>query len=1124
MSFELHVSRAAREQYELDGALFSLHGRLLLPDFQATRRLAQRMNEGRPADDAVQAGELNALGLIDEILHHVVALYREQIDPRAVTRALQAVEHRLGRGTVDATLLDFVDLFPPVAVYRGEIERSEYLSGASDQASNREIALEELSLLWLTNANPAAVRLRELFHDRQLEASAAYHPLIAALIAFWDREPPFGPEAQPLIHLLRAPAMAVPDSLSGQLRFIRERWGLLLGRLADRLALSLDVLEQEERDRWRRFHPVAPGEAADTASVPTYAGMDVDEERFSHDRDWMPRLLLMAKSTHVWLDQLSRQYERPIARLDQIPDEELDRLAAYGFTGLWLIGLWQRSQASQRIKQLRGNPEAVASAYSLDEYRIADDLGGEAAYADLRDRAARRGMRLASDMVPNHMGIDSRWVMEHPDWFIGLDHAPYPSYTFTGPDLSSRPGAGIFLEDHYYDGSDAAVVFKRTDASGERFIYHGNDGTAMPWNDTAQLDYLNPQVREAVIETILEVARRFPVIRFDAAMTLARRHVQRLWYPEPGSGATAIPSRNEYGAMSGAEFNRSMPAEFWREVVDRVAADAPDTLLLAEAFWMMEGYFVRTLGMHRVYNSAFMNMLRDEKNAEYRALIRQTLEFDPEILKRFVNFMNNPDERTAVDQFGKGDKYFGVCTVMVTLPGLPMFGHGQIEGYAEKYGMEYRRAYWEEHPDPWLVERHEREIVPLLHRRAAFAEVRDFLLFDFVTDGGGVDENVFVYSNRSGGERSLVVYHNSYASTTGRIHESAAYGVRRDGETQLVRRTLGDGLRLTDADDAFTVFRDARTGLEQLRSSRELLRDGLRLELNAYACHVFLDFREVADAAGLYRRLADQLAGSGVSSVEEALRELELEPVHQALRRLLDPAQLLALSSREPPLDHFEERLADLLRTATGATNGPDDGATAAAQRARRILGTALRRPVAGAERVERKPRQLAELLAWIVIDALPRPSLVDDFRLAPALAGCLRGLGLDEQVAWRAVEAGRLLVELPELPRRALRGRVAEGVWRDWISDPGVRRFIGVNRHDGVEWFSREALDDLLRWVAARSALVGTGEEAARAAKLTDRLRAAAADAGYRIDAMTRALAGSSAPRRQRASGARRR
>jgi len=63
---------------------------------------------------------------------------------------------------------------------------------------------------------------------------------------------------------------------------------------------------------------------------------------------------------------------------------------------------------------------------------------------------------------------------------------------------------------------------------------------------------------------------------------------------------------------------------------------------LAEAFWLMEGYFVRTLGMHRVYNSAFMNMLHTEDNANYRMTIKNVLEFSPEVLKRFVNFMNNP--------------------------------------------------------------------------------------------------------------------------------------------------------------------------------------------------------------------------------------------------------------------------------------------------------------------------------------------------------------------------------------------------------------------------------------------------------------------------------------------------
>ena len=78
--------------------------------------------------------------------------------------------------------------------------------------------------------------------------------------------------------------------------------------------------------------------------------------------------------------------------------------------------------------------------------------------------------------------------------------------------------------------------------------------------------------------------------------------------------------------------------------------------------------------------------------------IKNTLEFDPQILKRYVNFMNNPDEKTAIEQFGNGDKYFGVVTILSTLPGLPMFGHGQVEGLREKYGMEFRKPKWDETP------------------------------------------------------------------------------------------------------------------------------------------------------------------------------------------------------------------------------------------------------------------------------------------------------------------------------------------------------------------------------------------------------------------------------------------
>ena len=63
-------------------------------------------------------------------------------------------------------------------------------------------------------------------------------------------------------------------------------------------------------------------------------------------------------------------------------------------------------------------------------------------------------------MVPNHMGIDSRWVIEHPDWFLSLPDSPYPSYSFTGGNLSDDDRVTIQIEDHYWNSTDAAVVFK----------------------------------------------------------------------------------------------------------------------------------------------------------------------------------------------------------------------------------------------------------------------------------------------------------------------------------------------------------------------------------------------------------------------------------------------------------------------------------------------------------------------------------------------------------------------------------------------------------------------------------------------------------------------------------------
>jgi hypothetical protein len=93
---------------------------------------------------------------------------------------------------------------------------------------------------------------------------------------------------------------------------------------------------------------------------------------------------MIAKNIFVWLDQLSKKYNRAITRLDQIPDEELDLLATWNFTSIWLIGIWERSSASKKIKHIMGNIDAVASAYSLYDYVIANELGGEDAFQNLK--------------------------------------------------------------------------------------------------------------------------------------------------------------------------------------------------------------------------------------------------------------------------------------------------------------------------------------------------------------------------------------------------------------------------------------------------------------------------------------------------------------------------------------------------------------------------------------------------------------------------------------------------------------------------------------------------------------------------------------------------------------------
>lgn len=1110
LKMEFHISKQARDKFKFDLSLFETNGNVIIGNFHSSRLLAASINQQKDLftypETAAKASEIYAIGLMDEIFHFILKSYRQQIQNNILDEALTYVELNLSKSETRNVIEFFLKEFPPLSVYQQKEKFEDYVEKLSLNGSY-SLLLEEIILLWVENQNPALDQYHDLFIDKDLDLNTSYQKFLDLLQKYFNEKPFFGPENQNILEMLRTPAIKVPHSIPGQLEFIRTHWGVLLGDLLYRLLSSLDFIKEELKTSF-----AGPGPSI----VPGYdQAWDLDFEKFSPDKEWMPSLVLIAKNTYVWLDQIRKKYKISISTIDQIPDEELDNLRNRGFNGLWLIGLWERSMASAQIKQLCGNPEAIASAYSLSGYQIASELGGEKAFQKLKEKAWERGIRLAADMVPNHMGIDSNWVYENPDWFVQLNYSPFPSYTFTGTNLSKYPNIEVKIEDHYYDRTDAAVVFlfKNQNTGETRFIYHGNDGTTMPWNDTAQLNYLIPEVREAVYQTILSVAKRFSIIRFDAAMTLAKKHFQRLWFPEPGTGG-AIPSRAEYG-LTKERFDQLMPAEFWRDVVDRLASDAPDTLLLAEAFWLMESYFVRTLGMHRVYNSAFMNMLRNEDNANYRILIKNTIEFDAQILKRFVNFMNNPDERTAIEQFGKGDKYFGICTMMSTLPGLPMFGHGQMEGFSEKYGMEYKRAYWDEDEDQNLIIRHSQQISPLLHRRWIFSEVDNFLLYDFHTSDQTINEDVYVYSNYHQGQGSLVIYNNKFGNGQGWINFSATK-IKLDDNNQSSFRTvqLAQGLRI-NKDFDFVIFKDVTTNLEYIRAIKDFYNHGLFFDLHAYQTHVFLNFRHIKDNEWQsYRQLCDYLNGNGVPNIENAMKELLLQPIQIPLKEIINRGYfdyLLSqkrLTSKEfikPQVFEEARQKMDNLLQGIFKMTGTDQSLDLTILQTTKNLEFVLSIPIFDQKFVSLKNKDLKSLISnfqeifseneeiwitaftYIFLSSMGELAVNNDPKFQAQswfeewqFSKVIRELGAE----YKFSEAKKHTLSQTIYTLVGLSGwheKFEIGQFEKWLknllSRQDIQLFLNVNRYQSHLWFNKERFESLSWWLFA-IAIIGIGSD----------------------------------------------
>ncbi len=345
----------------------------------------------------------------------------------------------------------------------------------------------------------------------------------------------------------------------------------------------------------------------------------------------------------TWANERATELGRD-ATLDDLPDTWLEHLAEHGFTWLYLMGVWptgERSRAASLadvalrqylVSVLPGSTDAdiCGSPLAPAAYTCDGKLGGDDALERLRDRARSFGLALMLDFMPNHVGLDHPWLVEHPDWFVRGDDG----CVVREPEAWVQVGGQVFA--------------------------HGRDPFFAPWRGTVQLDYANPAVHDAMIALAADIAARCDGLRCDVAMLL-------------------LPD-----VFSGTWRRQCQP--FWKRCLDEVRALHPGTLFMAEVYWNRE-YELQQAGFDFTYDKILYDRLLSGESESIKAHLRAGHDYQGHC----VRFLENHEEQRAAARFPNADHHRGALFLTGMAPGMLLCHFGQEDGRALHSSLHTRR-------------------------------------------------------------------------------------------------------------------------------------------------------------------------------------------------------------------------------------------------------------------------------------------------------------------------------------------------------------------------------------------------------------------------------------------------
>jgi hypothetical protein len=347
----------------------------------------------------------------------------------------------------------------------------------------------------------------------------------------------------------------------------------------------------------------------------------------------------------------------PGLTLGTLAPGEFEQWARAGYDLVWLMGVWCRSAGARREALAHPDLQAAYSAvlghwtpddvagspYAIADYAVDPALGKNQDLRRVREEAHRAGLGLIVDFVPNHVALDHPWTRAHPDWFVKGTSDDVDVY----PELFFRSATGVHLA-------------------------YGKDPYFPPWTDTAQVNFFSRDMRRALIEQLLAIARVADGVRCDMAMLGLNDVFEGVWGPFVRT--------------------RRPAEEFWTEAIGRVKHEHPDFLFIAETYWSLEPKLL-SLGFDFVYDKAFYDLLRQGAAGD----VVRYLQACPVEHRRAVRFIENHDEPRAAAVFGPA-RSRAAAVAIATLPGLCLIHDGQAEGRRHRVPVQLVREPAEE-PD-----------------------------------------------------------------------------------------------------------------------------------------------------------------------------------------------------------------------------------------------------------------------------------------------------------------------------------------------------------------------------------------------------------------------------------------